>query len=461
MPKFFDISVVLIGADRIAKMHRKVASAHQRLYGVSSALLAEKAAEARKHADISKEVPAGGDTPPASISAVRDLADAITEVKAHEPALPTEMLNRLGSLPISSVMSTLAMLGILPKPQEFQRIVLVGAGQRSAADFLDQRGLCFDPLDGDSTPEMEGRLGLDASRFSPDVMRLLAPFMADRSYVAPHLGPRLVIMLSKQASEAPLPTFLKLGDDARSKERKPVGVLPMLALAAGLYAAFAKKSTPAAISGIGKLIAAHPALAAALGFTLYSAFDHMNKPGQKGNFVPGEAYTNPDTVDVFKRIEDQKAKPYIKLAGAGAAARRLFIGIPAAYMASGVLQKHREQNPYDGEGRMKSFIRRNPDVVSGALIADAMLALHGRGSHGIFRGKGSSFAKSAELAGDITGDHSIKTASAVDFLAGAALPTLALGTANLPGRIVGGLFDQAAFEVAKKLLDKHHKDQTG
>lgn len=461
MPKFFDISRVLIGADRTAKTHRKVAGAAHPLVNVSSALLAEKQAElkdaaAKKIADMDKRVSTGA--PPASMTTLHDLLESIPEVKAHEAPLPTETLNQLGKAPLPEVASTLAMLGILPKPQEFQRIVLVSLGQRAAADELDRRGMCFDPMDGVDTPEAESRLGLCASRFSPSLMELLTPFMSERSYSAPHLGRRLVIMV-KRGYESPLPTFIKVSNHSDSTERKPIGILPMLALAAGMYAVFARKASPEAVKGMDKLIASHPGLAAALGLGLYATFSGVLKPGIKGNAVPGETYSNPDTTDVFRRIEEQKSKPYAKVASVGAAAKRLIIGIPAAYMASGVLQKHKQLSPHDGESRMKSFIRKNPDVISGALIADAMLSLQGRGTHGISRAAKSYFSKAAEAATDLVGDDVLsKTASAQEFLTGALVPALAFGKANLPGRIVGGLFDQAVLEVSKHYLDKKHAE---
>lgn len=452
-PRFFDISQVLIGADRIAKTHMKVAHARSPYLHISSAALADKLAEAKAAAEkkvavMDKEVPANA--PPASVSSLRDLLSAIPEVKSREMPLPTEVLNRLGAAGMPAASSTLASLGILPKPQEFQRIVLISMGQRAAADALDQRNMCFDPMDGEESPEAEARLGLSATRFDPAIMQLLLPFMSERSYAAPHLGPRLVIMV-KRAAAAPLPTFIKLGND--NDERKPIGILPMLALAAGMYAVFARKAPPEAVKGIDKLVASHPGLAAAFGLGLYATFNELVKPTQKGNAVPGEHYVNPDTVDVFKRIEEQKSKPYTKVAfQVGPAAKRLFIGIPAAYMASGVLQKHKEFNPSDEEGRMKSFVRRNPDVLSGALIADALLSLHGKGTHGLVK----RFAKSAALANEIMGDDVLsKTASAQEFLTNAVIPALALGKVNLPGRIVGGLFDQAALEVSKKFLDRN------
>lgn len=469
MPRFFDISFVLIGADRIAKVHRKVASygASQIFQGVSSALIAEKLAEnakaaAKKEATIDKEVPAGS-VPPGSVELVRDLAAAIPEVKSREAPLPRPVLDQLGAAPLPKALSTLAMLGILPKPQEFQRIVLISMGRRSDADELDRTGVTFDPLSEVAAPGgLEEAMGISHRNFSPELMQILSPFMAERSYAAPHLGRRLVLMI-KKAERYPLPTFLKVGNDNSNstsktnlKDRKPLGILPVLGIAAAMYAMLAKHAPKEALQGVDRLIADHPGLATALGLGLYSTFNHasaLRGPGKMtGNIRPGEEYQNPDVNDIFARIQEQQQKPYMKVASIGPAAKRLFLGIPMAYIASGVLQKHRESTPHDDESRLKSFIRKNPDVVSGILAADAMLALKGKGTAAFFK-KASAFELAAEAAEELLGPHTfLKTASAGDFLRSSSGQSIAIGSGGIPGRIEGVLFDQAAIEISRGYL---------
>jgi hypothetical protein len=262
----------------------------------------------------------------------------------------------------------------------------------------------------------------------------------------------------KRAEER-LPRLLKLGNDGnsatRDSERKPVGILPVLGLAAAMYGLFAKNANKEAVQGLDKLVSQHPGLAAALGFGLLAAFTGgMRAQGAaqlRGNARPGEKFQDPDVNDVFARIEEQKSKPYMKVASKndqiGAAARRLIIGIPAAYMASGILQKHRERSPHEDESRVRAFIRKNPDVVSGLAIADAMLALRGQGTHSILRKLGCSFESARSAAEEVVGPTPfLKTASAGSFLLGEVGDIFTVGGASLPGRVIGGLFDQAALE---------------
>lgn len=446
MPRFFDISVVLIGADKIAKMHKKVAHAQQVM--PSSAWLAEKMSE-QKEATIEKEVPVEG--APSSQQSLEDMAHGIMEAKSMEKAFPRSTLNTLSKYPLSEVMSTLAMLGVLPKPQEFQRIFLAGQGHHDLADQLDDECACFDPMSVESSPDLEQQLNISHSQFNPFISQVVSPFLRERSYMAPLLGSRLTIMI-KRANSEPLPRLIKISAE-QAKERKPVGIIPMLALAAGLYAVFGKKAPGAAVTGLDKVLSSNPGLAAALGLGVYATFNSLVKPGAKGDYMDGPRH-NPDSNDVFARVEAMKQKPYVKLGSVGTAAKRLLIGVPLAYMASGVLQKHRELNPYDSEGRIKGFVRRNPDVVSGALIADAIMSSGGGGTAGLAR-KAGNFAKThfGKVAAAL--DFLPKEASAQDLLSSALIWPLATGKANLPGKVVSGLFDVAALEAGRQLYLKH------
>jgi hypothetical protein len=167
---------------------------------------------------------------------------------------------------------------------------------------------------------------------------------------------------------------------------------------------------------------------------------------------------------MFARIEQLKQKPLLKVGfHMGSAAKRLFLGVPAAYMASGVLQKHKELSPYDEEGRIRGFIRQNPDVISAALIADAVLSARGHPistrsaiikAKEAIKGISSKLKTASVLLEECPLD---KIADAQEFLSSSLIWPLAMGRTNLPGRIVEGLFDQAAIEAGSKLLEKRRK----
>lgn len=471
-PKFFDISYVLIGADKIAKTLKKVAYAAGTGPVISSALIAEKMA-AHKAAAINKRIPANSENPPASQEAISDLVHAIPEVKSKEAPLPREVLNDLGKRDLSKTVSTLAMLGILPKPREFQRIILVNIGKRDVADQLDEKRMCFDPASvPDPSPAHEKILGLDGNRFDPGIMSILKPFMESRSYAAPHLGRRMVIMIKRGAAAEDYDsgtTLLKFS--AEDSERKPLGIVPLMLLMAGLYSAFGRKAPTEGAGMIDKVLAKQPGIAAAMAAGVPLVFNKLIGAHTKGQFDPAGLDPHPDTNDMLASIEARRQKPYLKVAGiksmltSNPAAKRLFLGVPAVYMASGILQKQRQTNPFEQEGRVKSFIRKNPDVLGAALAVDAMMALTGKGSTKLLR----KFAEPTTQAGGywhkivaVLGDDIpyLKTASAEDFLSSSLIWPLAISRANLPARIAGGLFDQAALEASKKLLSNKSKGNT-
>jgi hypothetical protein len=463
-PKFFDISYVLIGADRIAKTLRKVAYARPSYYGVSSAALAEKAAEVAKRATIEKHVPAGESEPPSSQTnqeALRQFAHSITDVKSRERPLPKGVVDELAKIPLSRSLSTMTMLGVLPKPHEFQRLFLIAKGLRSLADALEQKGLSFDPMMKPNPDEEDMRaFDIGHRHFDEGGMKLLLPHLPERSYASPHLSRRIEIMIKTGSDRSrQLPRFIKWADER--KERKPLPILPVMLAAAGAYAALSRKAPEGSIRGIDKLLQSNAGLgiATALGIGLLSVFHTTFNPKVKGQFSAG-GYTNPDANDIQSRIEELKQKPYLKVGGVtsnlGAASKRLFGGVPGAYIGSGILNAHHDINPNEQEGQVKQFFRQNPDIVAGGLFADAMLSARGGGTHGFFKRVAGGLKKAADdrTTKPFTPE---KTAFLQDMASNALIWPLAMGKANLPGRILGGLFDQSILEGGSRLLNRKSK----
>lgn len=440
-PKFFDISYVTIGADRIAKGLLKVASLgnvnyeHMGSYvNVSSAELAEKSATLYKEADIEKEIP--GNEAPSSVTHIGDAIRAISEVKAHEKEIPNDVLDGISSkFNLSQIMTTMAALGIIPKPQEFQRIFLMGNGNPELANELHSRNICFDPGMCDSpTVEMLNHLDISPSQFKPELMQSLGQFVPDRSYAAPHLLKRIIIIEKTAASNNfKFPIFYdssKHDIDARPK----VGIMPIMLLVSGLYAALAQKAPELAATRLGELISKYPGLAATLASSVPLVFNNVMGDHGKGNYVEG---LEPEIETTSQQLEHERHKPFAKIAGSNmrASMGRIMMGVPAAYMASGILQKHKNLNPESEEGNIKRFVRRNPDIIGGLVAVDGLMAASGKGSHGLFK-------------------QMFKHASVEDYVTNAVTWPLAFGSKALPGRMLGGFMDQAIIEGSKKLLSK-------
>ena len=188
-PKFFDISYVFIGADKIAKSMLKIADAGKRTYSMGSAEVAEKlaagedvlektaAAPQAKQAEMTKKV-----VPNAHAER------AVPLLTDREDDLPKEVQQLLGKSGLDKALATTAGLGMVLRPREFQRITLVSMGKGDLADQFEALGQGFPKSD-----EKDGK-ELKTQDFSPGLAQLLAPFMADRSAFGPIIERRVVVI---------------------------------------------------------------------------------------------------------------------------------------------------------------------------------------------------------------------------------------------------------------------------
>jgi hypothetical protein len=485
-PRFFDISYVLIPADKTAMTLKKVASSLISLpqgildiHGniISSAEQAEKVASYKdaaiaKLSEMEKEIPLEAPSSTDLLESVRAriLGRTIIETKDRERMLPNHIINRMCEVAsVPEILSTLAACMIMPKPQEFQRIILISRGHSEDADKLSRLNACFNPssYNGPITPELEEAVGLSDENVRSDLAEMLQPYFNDRSYTAPLLVKRMSSMVKQAEQDLPKPVYIDKDPNDESALLKSLGI------GAALYTAFnmAASKSP---SMLLELIKKHPLMATALGVGLYSTMN-SRAPDTipfRGRFSGTEAVIS-DSSDIYDRIERMRERPYIKVAGAvdqasrnSAMLRRLLIGVPAVQMVSGALQSHRGSHPGEEEGRISGLIRKHPNLVSGVLVADALLARHGKGSYPLTHSmhevqskwlKGEPLMKSAGIVASEEVYPGVKSASVQDYLSSSVIWPLAVGGGNLPGRIVGSLFDQAALDMGQKLIEKSNQ----
>lgn len=206
-PRFFDISFVFIGADRTAKVMvfiargggtRYVPSAEagekigsvtyigdmdvdsaQKVASISDDLLKKafgfKGAE-NKEGEIDKEVI------PSQFA-----AKAVPLLAKGEEDLPDWAIKALSSVPEEKALSTTSTMGIVLKPREFQKIVLIRMGKKDLSNELAEADKVFSKVE-ESIP-----CSLSAGDFMPALARLLLPLMESRSALAPFVEKRVLI----------------------------------------------------------------------------------------------------------------------------------------------------------------------------------------------------------------------------------------------------------------------------
>ncbi len=211
-PRFFDISFVFIGADRTAKTMMKIA--HERKYwAVGSAEMAEKLGYLET--DSGLLVPEGEKT--ASVEDSLKLAfvgklkegeieknivpshfarKAIPMLTRGEKDLPKGILKELESSPLETALSTPTSLGMVLRPREFQRIILVQIGRRDLADSYDRQNVVFPRV------EESEEVPMGPESVLPSLARLLSSVLGERSGFGPFVEPRVVI-ISKNPTEHP------------------------------------------------------------------------------------------------------------------------------------------------------------------------------------------------------------------------------------------------------------------
>lgn len=200
-PRFFDISYVFIGADKTAKtlMHLSrpgmisspsdafIKKAARLFPGMDKTAAATPKTSAVKSSEMYKE-----DIPSQFIPA------AVATVTRRERDLPDDVLHRLSDSPLESMLATLGSAGVVLRPREFQRVVLIQGGMGDLADKLDSRGSVFPRCSAD--PDFH----LSHGDILPDVVKEILPFLPQRSALKEPLHIRVVI--SSGAEPPPVKT---------------------------------------------------------------------------------------------------------------------------------------------------------------------------------------------------------------------------------------------------------------
>ncbi len=191
-PRFFDISFVWIGADRTARVMWYLGDSqpqHQSSpMGRLDAMVRQTFGDLAKTASMEKEIPGG-------------IAKAVHADAEAAPEMDCDHLEGLSqSHGPQALLSTLAGLGIVPKPREFQAIVLAKVeGGPLLRRMLDRKNVVFDT----AAPGLDDAGAVRPDSFSADLAEALQDHMQERSCFAPFLNPRLIRPTPKTAGSRP------------------------------------------------------------------------------------------------------------------------------------------------------------------------------------------------------------------------------------------------------------------
>jgi len=164
---------------------------------LASAFGVRKTAAHRKLSEIIKSVPAS----PFALKSLPTL-------ERFEPELPAGALDRMAEFPLADSLGTTAGAGMILRPREFQRIILIRMGQEPLADELDRERMVFrETPHFDSSPSM-------GDEIVPAILRAIMGVVRDRTAFGSPFTTRVVRI---RMGQKPLPTDTPVADPLLDK----------------------------------------------------------------------------------------------------------------------------------------------------------------------------------------------------------------------------------------------------
>jgi hypothetical protein len=381
-PKFFDISRVLIPADKTAHIWTKVASANNPYRVLGSAELAElppgkiadlkylskvaeERVEARKTATVQKKSSMikrieAKVSPEFQGKLDHNVPTSKALLQATSPSIPSQAFEDMAKnkITLQQILSTMALLGMEPKLDESENIA---------------RALSV-------APESVEHLKLGPDHFHEGVAQGLLPFIPHRSFSRPVLVRRIVI-LAKKLDDGHPETVKKaeaIRDIMAARPAQNAGLHPgfLAGFAAALYALFGPHATGTA-GGIGKAISNYPYIALPLiaGALAGGKILFGGEPVESGLYNVDASTSGLYNKNWQSRFAEMQARP-VTVIKTGAAkadtelAKKMFYGVPAIYLGSRVLKSQEETHPHKRPGTISHFIANNPELLSAGLIGE-------------------------------------------------------------------------------------------
>ena len=418
--RFFDISRVFIPAWEPGRIMEKVASDNRvggKYWNIpihfheNSAILATKIASTEKTADIVKTITPQMQSNPRAAT-TEFLSNAAKVQESFEPALPSSLLNRLAErFDLKNIVSTMSTLGVVPRPREFQRMVLIKVGKKQLADELEKEACVFTIFEP-RLPQDPSLIAIRPELCLEKIANELAPYMQSRSCIRPILMARLEkiamnVTATNQNYNVSVPPQ-KNKDRRWSKEialtMAGIGGLYALlrgALAGGKPISIEGKPVMPTMAELGlesmppgtkvensleHFMESSPVIKmlvlAAIGGSALTAMKKLNENHIVGNYdqPPGSPLVDYN-LDYRRGLQNLNASPMTKVGWdakntlsmlrgpeartTGKTLKRALIGVPAAYMIAGTMEAARAADPYADqrpEGTVHKILRQDPEL---------------------------------------------------------------------------------------------------
>lgn len=276
-PKFFDISMVFVPADVTSRVLKKIASDESK----------EVVATEKKKAEIEKDVPAQG------IEST-ELDDIITKLISSKfktldrqsPDISNDTINQMSEFPLKKILSSLLFSGIMPKPTEFQKIVLIKMNKPGLAKTLEDQNLVFNEKQYDPDADLlKSEFNLSPDHIDKEVIEIISDIVPKRSRWQPHLLNRLMSQ-----------------DGCMKKEATPDNVVPIMNAVSGLYSIFRSAAPKLLAKIIGGFAGVSP-ISAAIFTGLYMA-GSIGKDLLKQNTYSLNPVTNAEQLLKISHVND-------------------------------------------------------------------------------------------------------------------------------------------------------------
>lgn len=351
-PRFFDLSIVVIGADRTSFVLGKVAADAATLVrpsaDVAEALgITDEWFEKIAYNKIALDKQIDGSKEKIDGKIIAKLRASLDNTCDHaydeQPSIPTNLLDMISSgYGYRPTLSTMMGLGIMPKPQEFQRIILIAIKRKPDADRIGDHDLIS--RIGDAAPpdtECLGESEFGMQHMSPAIANLLYHLIPQRSLFHKNFIIKLSNGLEKQAAE-------QKQQSTPEDLRNIAGILGL----AALYSVFMSKAKKLSPEDVAKAIQKAPYLKALFISSPLLMSPKLTKIQEKISEGLEGYNVLPDPHFIGTGIE--KNAQFWQGLGVGA------LSLPAYYM---IRAKKRQQALYGGEG---------PGIVTSSPVRGAI-----------------------------------------------------------------------------------------